>query len=214
MSPMQSLPALLDARLRAVTGVDPEMRPATKPQFGHFQSSLDRTVDVTLCHAREGKVSVQAIQWLSHVTKRSGIALDDLVRQAIEGRGEAEPLQLIGRRAVTIDILLHVFSTSREKLERHVCLALHKVAFGQHDRLSQLALLEPVCILHDTSSYHTLCEDERCPPRRTKRHSKEYDNPTRSPCVRAPPRGVQDVAAVGVDDAAVRAEGVGHYAGV
>lgn len=37
---MQSLPALLDARLRAVTGVDPEMRPATKPQFGHFQSNV------------------------------------------------------------------------------------------------------------------------------------------------------------------------------
>ena len=39
---MQSLPALLDARLRAVTGVDPEMRPATKPQFGHFQSNVAR----------------------------------------------------------------------------------------------------------------------------------------------------------------------------
>lgn len=37
---MQSLPALIDARLRAVTGVDPEMRPATKPQFGHFQSNV------------------------------------------------------------------------------------------------------------------------------------------------------------------------------
>ncbi|HOA26635.1 MAG TPA: arginine--tRNA ligase [Arachnia sp.] len=37
---MQSLPALLDARLRAVVGVDPEMRPATKPQFGHFQSNV------------------------------------------------------------------------------------------------------------------------------------------------------------------------------
>lgn len=40
MADMQSLPALLDARLRAVTGVDPEMRAATKPQFGHFQSNV------------------------------------------------------------------------------------------------------------------------------------------------------------------------------
>jgi len=40
MARMQSLPALLDARLRAVVGVDPEMRPATKPQFGHFQSNV------------------------------------------------------------------------------------------------------------------------------------------------------------------------------
>ncbi|MCC2594241.1 arginine--tRNA ligase [Tessaracoccus sp. OS52] len=37
---MQSLPALLDDRVREVTGVDPEMRPATKPQFGHFQSNV------------------------------------------------------------------------------------------------------------------------------------------------------------------------------
>lgn len=40
MEPMQSLPAALDARLRALTGIDPEMRPATKPQFGHFQSNV------------------------------------------------------------------------------------------------------------------------------------------------------------------------------
>ena len=37
---MSSLPSLLDQRLRAVTGVDPELRPATKPQFGHFQSNV------------------------------------------------------------------------------------------------------------------------------------------------------------------------------
>src|SRR5690606_1489782 len=40
MHRMQSLPALLDQRVRDVTGVDPEMRPATKPQFGHFQSNV------------------------------------------------------------------------------------------------------------------------------------------------------------------------------
>ena len=37
---MQSLPAVLAARLEAVAGIDPEMRPATKPQFGHFQSNV------------------------------------------------------------------------------------------------------------------------------------------------------------------------------
>ncbi len=40
MTPMLSLPSLLSERLRAVTGVDPELRPATKPQFGHFQSNV------------------------------------------------------------------------------------------------------------------------------------------------------------------------------
>jgi arginyl-tRNA synthetase len=35
-----SLPSLLSARIEAVTGADPELRPATKPQFGHFQSNV------------------------------------------------------------------------------------------------------------------------------------------------------------------------------
>ena len=37
---MASLPARLGARIRAATGLDPELRPATKPQFGHFQSNV------------------------------------------------------------------------------------------------------------------------------------------------------------------------------
>ena len=37
---MLSLPSLLSDRLAAVAGVDPELRPATKPQFGHFQSNV------------------------------------------------------------------------------------------------------------------------------------------------------------------------------
>ena len=35
-----SLPAQLTERVQAIAGVDPEMRPATKPQFGHFQSNV------------------------------------------------------------------------------------------------------------------------------------------------------------------------------
>ncbi len=37
---MSSLPSLLSARVQAVAGIDPELRPATKPQFGHFQSNV------------------------------------------------------------------------------------------------------------------------------------------------------------------------------
>ena len=37
---MQSLASLLTARVEAAAGIDPEMRPATKPQFGHFQSNV------------------------------------------------------------------------------------------------------------------------------------------------------------------------------
>jgi arginyl-tRNA synthetase len=37
---VSSLPQLLSDRVRAVTGIDPELRSATKPQFGHFQSNV------------------------------------------------------------------------------------------------------------------------------------------------------------------------------
>ncbi|MET1006911.1 MAG: arginine--tRNA ligase, partial [Propionibacteriaceae bacterium] len=37
---MSSLPSLLSSRVQAVAGIDPELRPATKPQFGHFQSNV------------------------------------------------------------------------------------------------------------------------------------------------------------------------------
>ena len=37
---VSSLPSLLSGRVLAVAGIDPELRPATKPQFGHFQSNV------------------------------------------------------------------------------------------------------------------------------------------------------------------------------
>ncbi|WP_232549840.1 arginine--tRNA ligase [Propioniciclava soli] len=37
---MSSLLSQLTERVQAATGIDPEMRPATKPQFGHFQSNV------------------------------------------------------------------------------------------------------------------------------------------------------------------------------
>ncbi|HEY5820890.1 MAG TPA: arginine--tRNA ligase [Propionibacteriaceae bacterium] len=37
---MSSLPSQLSARVETVAGIDPELRAATKPQFGHFQSNV------------------------------------------------------------------------------------------------------------------------------------------------------------------------------
>jgi arginyl-tRNA synthetase len=37
---MSSVQQTLSTRIQAVTGIDPELRPATKPQFGHFQSNV------------------------------------------------------------------------------------------------------------------------------------------------------------------------------
>ena len=40
MTVVSSLPSELNARVQAVAGIDPELRAATKPQFGHFQSNV------------------------------------------------------------------------------------------------------------------------------------------------------------------------------
>ncbi len=37
---MLSLPSIISGRVLAAAGIDPELRPATKPQFGHFQSNV------------------------------------------------------------------------------------------------------------------------------------------------------------------------------
>jgi arginyl-tRNA synthetase len=37
---VSSLASLLSARIEAVAGIDPELRPATRPQFGHYQSNV------------------------------------------------------------------------------------------------------------------------------------------------------------------------------
>ena len=37
---MSSLASLLSTRIEAVAGIDPELRPATRPQFGHYQSNV------------------------------------------------------------------------------------------------------------------------------------------------------------------------------
>lgn len=37
---MLSLPSELSARVEAVAGIDPELRPATRPQFGHYQTNV------------------------------------------------------------------------------------------------------------------------------------------------------------------------------
>ncbi|MDR0960648.1 MAG: arginine--tRNA ligase [Propionibacteriaceae bacterium] len=37
---MASIPALLAERIQAVSVLDPELRPATRPQFGHYQSNV------------------------------------------------------------------------------------------------------------------------------------------------------------------------------
>jgi arginyl-tRNA synthetase len=40
MAVVLSLPSLLSARVEAAAGIDPELRPSTRPQFGHYQTNV------------------------------------------------------------------------------------------------------------------------------------------------------------------------------
>ena len=73
---MLSLLSSLTTRVEAVAGIDPEMRPATKPQFGHFQSNVALRLAKT-----EGLPPRQVAQRLV-----ADIEIDDL----------CEPLEIAG----------------------------------------------------------------------------------------------------------------------
>ncbi|WP_028709187.1 arginine--tRNA ligase [Propionicicella superfundia] len=87
---MLSLPSLLSARLRAVAGIDPELRPATKPQFGHYQSN----VALRLANAEGARPRDVAQRIVSEVE------LDDL----------CEPLEVAGPGFINLRIKASVLA--------------------------------------------------------------------------------------------------------
>ena len=80
--------------------------------------------------AGEGEVRVQAVEGLAHVAQLARVVLHATVRETLEERGEAEPLQLVGGGAVAVDVLLRVFRKAREQLLRLPCLSLHQQALS------------------------------------------------------------------------------------
>lgn len=92
MTPMQSLPAEINARLQAVAGIDPELRPATKPQFGHFQSN------VALRLAKEQGISPRDVA--AEIIGR--IDLDDI----------CEPLEIAGPGFINVRIRAEVLAAT------------------------------------------------------------------------------------------------------
>lgn len=87
---MQSLPDLISARLEAVVGRDPELRPATKPQFGHFQCNVAMQVG-----KQQGKPPRQVAQEIV-----DAVQLDDL----------CEPLEIAGPGFINIRIKAEVLA--------------------------------------------------------------------------------------------------------
>ena len=95
---MSSLPALLTDRLQAVTGVDPELRPATKPQFGHFQSNVALRLAKT-----EGRPPREDAQRIV-----SEVDLDDV----------CEPLEIAGPGFINIRLKPEVLAQSATQVLR------------------------------------------------------------------------------------------------
>lgn len=94
--PMLSLLSVLTSRFEAVTGIDPEMRPATKPQFGHFQSNVAMRLAKT-----EGQPPRQIAQQL--IEK---VDVDDL----------CEPLEIAGPGFINIRIRAEVLAQVASEL--------------------------------------------------------------------------------------------------
>ncbi|MCE1173159.1 MAG: arginine--tRNA ligase [Propionibacteriales bacterium] len=90
MGTVLSLPSLLSERVALVAGVDPELRPATRPQFGHYQTN----VALRLANA-EGRPPRDVAADL--VAK---IALDDL----------CEPLEIAGPGFINLRIRAEVLA--------------------------------------------------------------------------------------------------------
>ncbi|WP_420176047.1 arginine--tRNA ligase [Luteococcus sp. OSA5] len=93
---MSSLPSQLTERVMSVTGIDPEMRPATKPQFGHFQSNVAMRLAKT-----EGKPPREVAAGI--VEK---LELDDL----------CEPLEIAGPGFINFRIKSEVLASTASEL--------------------------------------------------------------------------------------------------
>lgn len=112
MVAMPSLPALLSARLSSVTGVDPELRPATKPQFGHYQSN------VALRLAKdEGRPPREVAQRIV-----AAVDLADL----------CAPLEIAGPGFINIRVKPEVLAAAATELLRDPAVGIEVDPRGQH----------------------------------------------------------------------------------
>ncbi|MDR1237180.1 MAG: arginine--tRNA ligase [Propionibacteriaceae bacterium] len=93
---MSSLAAIISARLEEVAGTDPELRPATKPQFGHYQTS----VALRLAKAEGAQPRAIAERLVSSVR------LDDL----------CEPLEIAGPGFINIRIKASALADAANQL--------------------------------------------------------------------------------------------------
>ena len=93
---MASLPSIISQRIADVAGIDPELRPATKPQFGHFQSN----VALRLAKA-EGRPPRQVAQ---SIVER--LDLNDL----------CEPLEIAGPGFINIRLSARVLAGAASEL--------------------------------------------------------------------------------------------------
>ena len=107
-----------------------------------------RGVVVAHVNVSQGQVVVEAVERLAHGAQLARVLLDAAVRQALEERGEAEPLQLVGGGAVLVHVLLGVLGKVGEKLGGLLVLAL------QHEALAALELLgEAGLVSHQSSKF-------------------------------------------------------------
>ena len=94
---------------------------------------LDGGLVVIGPHAGQREVGVETVERLAHVVQGAGVLLHPAVCEALEDRGEAEPLLVLGGHAVPVDVLLDVLGEPRENVTRRLVLALDDHALGALD---------------------------------------------------------------------------------
>ena len=119
------------------------------PADGALQG-LDRHAVVADLDVGEREIAVQAVEGFLDITQLARVVLDAAVRQAVEHRGEREPLERLGGGAVAVDILLGILGEAREQLDRLLVMILHEVALGAQDLVchvgpSHVAPRDAVC---------------------------------------------------------------------
>ncbi|MDR0848750.1 MAG: arginine--tRNA ligase [Propionibacteriaceae bacterium] len=89
---MSSIPALLSSRFQAVTGIDPELRPATKAAFGHYQCNV-------------------ALRLANEQGRKPRDVAAEII-EAVDVSDIAEPLEIAGPGFINIRVKMDVLATA------------------------------------------------------------------------------------------------------
>ena len=100
---------------------------------------LDGFLGIPHPHAGKRKVGIEPRERLSHILERARILLDTAVGQALEERRKGEPLHILCRLAVRIDVFLGVLGKCRQTLLCCLILPVDHERFCRDELILKIA---------------------------------------------------------------------------